>query len=606
MTDMGGGWLGFSINSADYSSTLGMFLTVVLREDDARNKERFFGINSMMSPNDWAGFDGSWENRIKIEFPFVKVVTIDPSPYLPGTDNPADPISMGKDIKITYKILSPLPFTADSAILDVRDKFGVVVYTDNTIPRSGGTHTVTWLVSTASLRSVNSKKGPYEVKITITKETESADDVGTFDVEPSTVVLEVEESVTTGLPLVECMEGREITFTATARGFVSENNSRRRRPTSADHTILFTFLYRDANGTSWTATDWSFDLVEDNTQKADKVPAGNADHCFVTPIRVLVTDDYTHQAVSPYINIKVYELWIDHFRDAATGKDWKVCVGSNIAYKAISSMDCKDWKWDMQDGVPDAWNPSGGDAKEGTAMKIPRSDLPRAANRWFGKRYGTVDVYCKDEEGNPHHFYSTSMNPSMKAEVFFPPDIGSVNPSAAVSTANPPCWFKFWKDGRVVDGIRAFRYDHTAHWGLHDAGKLYLGRYCRGEGNSIITITLLDGVTTRTLHTVTKKHLDQVAGMVVHELQHKYIYDHFGRGRHSDRDGINDREENRPSSYLNCSYPPSNPRNANSFGFSSYGGYEDNEVRSRIVETDEPATTYPDRDWSATTDNPKW
>ncbi len=71
MTDMGGGWLGFSINSADYSSTLGMFLTVVLREDDARNKERFFGINSMMSPNDWAGFDGSWENRIKIEFPFV-------------------------------------------------------------------------------------------------------------------------------------------------------------------------------------------------------------------------------------------------------------------------------------------------------------------------------------------------------------------------------------------------------------------------------------------------------------------------------------------------------------------------------------------------------
>jgi hypothetical protein len=69
MTDLGDRWLGFSTNATVFSQNLGMFLTVVLRQDDARNLERFFGIHSMMTPNDWAGFDGSWTNRIKIVLP---------------------------------------------------------------------------------------------------------------------------------------------------------------------------------------------------------------------------------------------------------------------------------------------------------------------------------------------------------------------------------------------------------------------------------------------------------------------------------------------------------------------------------------------------------
>lgn len=85
MTDVGGGWLGFSIQAADYSPSLGMFLTVVLRQDDARNLERFFGVNSMMVPNDWAGFDGSWTNRIKIVLP--KVLSITPSDQKVGIDD---------------------------------------------------------------------------------------------------------------------------------------------------------------------------------------------------------------------------------------------------------------------------------------------------------------------------------------------------------------------------------------------------------------------------------------------------------------------------------------------------------------------------------------
>ncbi len=69
MTDDGTGWLTFSLDANDYTPSLGMFLTVVLRQDNARNLERFFGLCSMTAPNDWASFDGSWDNRIKIAGP---------------------------------------------------------------------------------------------------------------------------------------------------------------------------------------------------------------------------------------------------------------------------------------------------------------------------------------------------------------------------------------------------------------------------------------------------------------------------------------------------------------------------------------------------------
>jgi len=71
MTNAGGGWLAFSINAANYTPNLGMFLTVVLRQDNARNLERFFGISSMAAPNDWANFNNSWGNMIKITVPVI-------------------------------------------------------------------------------------------------------------------------------------------------------------------------------------------------------------------------------------------------------------------------------------------------------------------------------------------------------------------------------------------------------------------------------------------------------------------------------------------------------------------------------------------------------
>ena len=129
MTDDGYGWLTFSIDANDYTPSLGMFLTVVLRQDNARNLERFFGICSMTAPNDWGSFDGSWANRIKIAVPtpHIKINAINISPYLPGTANPNDASSMGKNLTLSYTITPP-GFVADSAILTIKDKNGVTVH----------------------------------------------------------------------------------------------------------------------------------------------------------------------------------------------------------------------------------------------------------------------------------------------------------------------------------------------------------------------------------------------------------------------------------------------------------------------------------------------
>ena len=142
----------------------------------------------------------------------------------------------------------------------------------------------------------------------------------------------------------------------------------------------------------------------------------------------------------------MYELWIDYFGDNATSKDWKVVVNKNIAYNAIASSDCTNWEWDMADGVPDCWNPTGGDEKVSTTgpspMVIPNSDLPNT-NSAFGSAYGTVKVFCEDGEGNNHTFYSTSMSPSRKVEVYF--DRNATTKTGG-SAAN---WYYYWASDKV-------------------------------------------------------------------------------------------------------------------------------------------------------------
>jgi hypothetical protein len=376
----------------------------------------------------------------------IEVTSFQTAAYLPGTDNPSDPESMGDDVTITY-VISPTGYTVDAAVLGVKDKDGTVVYTCNTIDKTGGSHNHVWSVSTTSLRSVNSDMDPYRADATITvNATNGYHSLGGMAVQQSTASVVAETSVKTSAPLAECMEGRYVTFTATARGFVSED-------IAWPHKINFTFHFQHADGTPWTATDWSFDLVEDHIAVADNVPDADTDHSFETPIYVTVADDYGHAATSAQITIKVYELWIEHFKDNATGKNWKVVANQPIAYKAIASPDCTNWAWDMQDGRPKQWNPTGGNAIQGT-MAIPNSDLPSDSG-WdhLGDDYGTVDVFCEDEEGNNHHFYSTSMSPSTQARVFF------LKNETTHPAGTTPNWYYYWRMFLPWGQIQTLAYD---------------------------------------------------------------------------------------------------------------------------------------------------
>jgi len=395
------------------------------------------------------------------------------------------------------------------------------------------------------------------------------------------------------------MEGRWITFTATAQGFVSTN------PGNA---IDFTFNYRRANLTWWTNTDWSFDLVEDNTAAADDVLAGDTDHKFSTPIFVTVYDNFTHSATSNILWIDVYELWIDYFRDNATSKDWKVVVNKNIAYNAIASSDCTNWEWDMADGVPDCWNPTGGDEKVSTTgpspMVIPNSDLPSAGN-WdhFGKAYGTIKVFCEDGEGNNHTFYSTSMYTSdfpagwgtKKAEVFFEKS-ATTNPGGST-----PNWYYYWKGGGVCGIDSSVHYDNSADYGFYVPGEdhVHVCNAAPGTNTGPETYTRVPGDSI----TVTGQGsgIDCVAETIAHEKYHKYVYETFNGQTDSDTDGVPDGEE--PTLLGITTVAIASPDTYNMGG--SYVAYGDEEIRCRKKELNTGITVYPLKDWSDT-DGKNW
>jgi len=277
------------------------------------------------------------------------------------------------------------------------------------------------------------------------------EDQVTVTVEEAEVTLTVENNIT------ECMEGRSVTFTAEASDAF---------PAGLFNQLLFTFHYKDANGTDWTEEDWSWDRTEYSTVVAAQVPDGDADHKFTTPIFVDAENDNC-SATSETLNIDVYELWIEYVRDNATKKDWKVVVGDAIEYSAIASSDCHDWEWDMPDGFPDTWNPAGGNAKNGNGMVIPYSDLSSANNSYFGMNYGTVTVTCIDGDGNNCTCSSTDLNPPQKASVFFTPELN--RSGGATANDDPPCWYLFWKEG-AVPNLNLFQYDNDNSYGWSSIG----------------------------------------------------------------------------------------------------------------------------------------
>lgn len=382
--------------------------------------------------------------------------------------------------------------------------------------------------------------------------------------------------------LTECMEGRGVTFTAKVQGTIPDSY----KP------IEYTFHFERADGTTWTGTVLSNQLQVDYDAVADNVRDGDTDHFFDTPIYAEAKLSACPGELSPTITVHVYELWIEKFKHNPTGKAWKVVVGEKIDYSAIASSDCTNWDWDMEDGFPDVWNPTGGNAKSappGSNMVIPNADLPDNDN-WddFGAANGTVNVFCEDFEENNHQIYSTDLLPAQTARVFFN---GGLNTHPGGGSDN---WFYYWKYalfGNIADVIfnGGIPYGSTAFDGSIEIGDAGNNDYATPYNHTAqfgYARPTADG----------KSRIDLFYSVLTHELQHRADIPSFIPGP----DPVNDPD----GDHLPSPRDPF-PNTLNGAGFTEYTGVNawrgDWEFNARAVENvTAPATS----DWSK--DGKQW
>lgn len=192
------------------------------------------------------------------------------------------------------------------------------------------------------------------------------------------------------------------------------------------------------------------------------------------------------------------------------------------------------------------------------------------------------------------------MFPSKKTKVFFPTDNVNVDGNSG-TTAKPPCWFVFWKQGGAVANMSDVEYKPTIQYGQWDGSQLWLGPLACGTNSG--PETLYDMNNNSFTMTGQGKHIQCVAESIAHERYHKYCTDNYSGGTHSDVDGLPDGEENTPSQSY---FKQSDPANYNTFSYSYSGTYQDQEVRCRLVEIYDCGSYDPSKDWSADTENSQW
>jgi hypothetical protein len=272
----------------------------------------------------------------------------------------------------------------------------------------------------------------------------------------------------------------------------------------------------------------------------EPVPNSDLDHHYSFPTNYSITVG-GHTLKSPTVEMEIYALWINSFRDDATGKEWKVSVGDSIAFDAVGPTSATAWRWDMEDGVPDAWNPTGGNAQSGTGMVIPFSDEQFASNSWFGDVYGTVTVYCTSGLGNEMKLISTDMNPAKKAKVYFDP--AKALDGTAPGVDKPPAWFEFWKQGAVPD-LTDFTYNNNlSGYGQSSAGFWYddleIGPLAGPSlSDPSAGIHYPGGVWINGIYFGGATGIDCAEEVAFHEKQHN-TFAHYG-GTDSDSDGLPD------------------------------------------------------------------
>jgi len=471
----------------------------------------------------------------------------------------------------------------------------------------------------------------------------------------------VEIKLSVEADLTECMEERELTFSATVLGL-----------DLADGPITFRFwhqtqhLVEDLDNYHYK----TMDIVSSDSYTV--LHTVKANPSVASALLQLKNHFYT---ATDYVNIMqgdlscfgepvifdVHELAIEYIADHTSGKDWKVVVGKNIDYRAHSSNDCNNWSWKMPDGVNGipvdyecgdliddaAWNPTGGSARSntnltglaidnGTPIVIPFDDFTdgtgnlRAQNSWFGPTYGLTEVSCFDSEGDCYHDSKT-------VKVFFDPDLDLAGQATknnpwliitdpitgkpvpipnGVTNTNEPCWYIFWKNGNVVDGIGNFVYDPHKAWGVGGYANNN-GRYLTPFSDEGFTevIHIFDDVAQQHLDIIiTGKHTDFLDHVISHENHHFYIRTTpawVNHPKQTDSDRLPDPDEINPGTLSPLSrtyFPHSESDNPNTFGLSAtsgYTSYADNEIRCRLIGEAEPSNVTSE-DWSMDPENTNW
>jgi hypothetical protein len=416
------------------------------------------------------------------------------------------------------------------------------------------------------------------------------------------VDLVAETSAKTQLPLTECMEDREVTFTATAAGFTA----------SQANQLQFTFHYEYADGTKWSSTDYWPGLVAYDDAPMDNVPDGDADHYFETPIYVEVSDDLSNKATSSEITIKVYELWVNTFKDADEDKEWKVVVGEPIEYEATASPDCTNWIWELSDGIVEQWHIDGASLRSGNNMIIPNSDMP-SDDEWdhFGDTYGIVIVICEDEEGNEHNFVSTEIDSATKAEVYFDGTLATHPGGVEGQSKN---WFYYWKYALFGD-VELVSYNPNRTYGalinyldpVVDPDNACIGEIEIGDNTNEDFLYEADHVAwleslgygylpSQTRPSCGKSRIDLFYSILTHEIQHRNDEPHRKEWNEGDPLYVELDTDSLPD-FLDYYDTVNNGKNyPEYFANGSSGAQGDWEHRARLAE-DVPAVS-DEKDWS--------
>lgn len=318
--------------------------------------------------------------------------------------------------------------------------------------------------------------------------------------------------------LTECMEERPLTFSATI-----EMNLQFGFPGP----VVFNFNYTDASAMTVTQSEFSTTPSTSNTFTVEQVI--NPSHHYSMLVDCEVSFEvYGITCTSSFMTIEVYQLWIDKFEDAATGKDWKIVVNKDINYDANASSDCNNWEWKFPnlDGGSLIWPLVGTHLISGT-LKVPESNLPVSsspygvANGKFGDVNGNLRVSCQDGEGNTHIHY-LDLNQSKKVKIFYEAKVANFNDPSV------PNWYYYYKDAL---GGGTFNYGGSCPAHPDAAGYSNVGggessiqicdkAFDPGQRYIITMIDPGDGLLGATGGSIIYDGFQYFSGVVIHEKEH--------------------------------------------------------------------------------------